>query len=261
MRAVEHKGKQPEGEVEGVSTARQIPDSERTARMLDLVRQLYPPKDMSLSHVVIEEVAPGTGWSGTSRWADVLALGVWPSKGLTLDGFEIKASRADLRRELADLEKHRAVARYCTAWWLVVWNERVIEGLQIPEDWGVMVTAETDWEERELKVLRPAPKREPEAWPRSFTCSLVRNAYQQSPGAAYVARACGAASRGGRIEGERVAKGDAAAQLRRDMEPLLVALFGKDSWKWPLDARDTGAVMRLAAERLQQGTLKLQASA
>jgi hypothetical protein len=230
--------------------------------MLDLVHQLYPRTSPGLSHVVIEEVAPGTGWSGTSRWADVLALGVWPSKGLTLDGYEIKASRTDLKKELADPNKHRAVARYCTEWWLVVWDEKVIEGLDIPADWGIMLTSELDWDERELKVIRKAPKREPEPWPRSFTCSMVRNAFEQSPGSAYVARACSAAARGGRIEGEGSAKAEAAHQLRKDMEPLLIALFGKDSWKWPREVvRDAGEVMRLAAERLQQGTLKLEASA
>jgi hypothetical protein len=109
-----------------MSKGTRITDRERTATMLDLVRRRYEGEGtepaMSRAYVVVEEVAPGTGFFGTSRYADVLALGVWPSNGLTLDGIEIKASRADLKREVADLTKHHAVARYCDSWTLVAWE-------------------------------------------------------------------------------------------------------------------------------------------
>jgi len=110
---------------------------ERTVMMVDLLRQSYPAeRNGILSHVVIEEVAPGTGWAATQRWADMLALSVWPSKGLTLDGYELKASRSDLRRELADPTKHEAVAQYCDTWSLVAWDEGVlVDG--IPNWWGI----------------------------------------------------------------------------------------------------------------------------
>src|SRR6185437_2663076 len=85
---------------EAVSKPRIIPDTERTRILTDLVREKYAPKGdvMSLSHVVIEEVAQGTGSRGY-RWADVLALGMWPSNGRLLHGYEVKASRADLKKE------------------------------------------------------------------------------------------------------------------------------------------------------------------
>jgi hypothetical protein len=204
---------------------------------------------MSLSHVVVEEVAPGTGWSGSARWADVLALGVWPSKGLTLDGYEIKASRADLKRELADPDKHTALARYCDTWSLVVWDESVlVDG--IPETWGIIVTAEEDGE-RVLVTKRKAAKLRPEAWPRNFVCSLVRNAYEQSPGAAYVARIASQSWKRGNHEGES----DATAGMKSHLDPLACALYGADRWKWPDEARDPEALCRIAAERLTQGVL------
>src|ERR1041384_1602390 len=103
-----------------MSKRARITDFERTATMVDLLRDRFCAGDgMSLSHVVLEEVAPGTGWMGGSRWADVLVLSVWKSKGRTLNGYEIKASRADLKKELRDLDKHQALARYCDEWWLV----------------------------------------------------------------------------------------------------------------------------------------------
>lgn len=244
-----------------MSRLRKVPDAERTATMLDLIRRKFEgdQRAMSLSHVVVEECAPGTGFYGANRYADVLALGVWKSSRMKLDGFEVKASRADLKRELADPSKHEAVARYCDSWTLVAWDESVlVEG--IPESWGVLLTADGD-EGRKLVEHRKAAKLTPEPWPRSFVCSLVRNAYQQAPGAAFVARAVVEAStnsyREGKREGERLVKADTRAAI----EPLAEALYGRESWRWPIDARDTAGLVKVAVERLAQGTLRLEASA
>jgi hypothetical protein len=225
-----------------MSSARKVPDAERTAIMVDLVRSQYP----RISHVLIEEVAPGTGWYGTARYADVLALGVWPSKGLKLEGYEIKASKADLKRELADLAKHQAVARFCNEWWLVVWDEKLLEGLEIPIGWGVMVTVPAEHETRELKVLRKAPAREPEPWPRAFVCSMVRNAHQQSPGAHYIARAIMAAAQ---EQAQREALRTKAA-MESLLRPLQEALYGTNSWRWQKEAQDLEAVVKLAVSKL-----------
>lgn len=238
-----------------MSKPRRFDDVERTAVMLDLVRRRYPADEgMSLSHVVLEEVAPGTGWVRFQRFADVLALGVWPSKGLTLDGYEVKASRADLKRELAELTKHQALARYCDSWWLVAWDEAVlIDG--IPEEWGILLTADDD-DGRKLVVKRKATARTPEPWPRAFICSLVRNAFHQSPGAAYVARACVEAHRRGVRDAETTARLDRDEAARA----VAVAIYGENSWKWPKEARDTDHLLRIAAERLTQQVLPLQAA-
>lgn len=217
-----------------MSKAARISDVERTATMLDLIRRRYEgdgtEQQMSRSHVVIEEVAPGTGWAGAQRWADVLALSVWPSKGLTLDGFEIKASRADLKRELANLTKHQAVARYCDTWTLVAWDESVlVDG--IPDHWGITLTQDGE-HARELVVTRKPTPREPEPWPRSFVCSLVRNASEQSPGAQYVARAVEHTRERAREEYRRMRQDD----LRHALRPLAELLYGKNDWKWPTHA-------------------------
>ena len=234
----------------GVSLPRKLTDVERTSTMLDLVHQSVPitTNGTAPSHVVVEEVAPGVGWSGVQRWADVLVLGMWPSKGLALEGYEVKASKADLKRELRDPKKHEALARYCDYWWLVVWDESLlVDG--IPETWGVMVTVDGKHGERELKVLKKATKLTPLPWPRAFVCSLVRNAHQQSPGAAYVARACVAAARRGEQDGRRWADGE----TRRALEPLRDLLFAdKDRWMRP---NDPETILRVACERLAQGSL------
>lgn len=234
-----------------MSKARRVADFERTATMLDLVHSIYPSGSMSRSHVVIEECAPGTGWSHANRYADVLALSVWPSNGLTLDGYEIKASRADLKKELSDLSKHAAIARYCDTWTLVVWDETVlVEG--IPETWGILTTSEGE-HGRELITQRKATKRTPEEWPRSFVCALVRNASEQSPGAAYVARACSEAGANGRTQG----KDSADLRWKAATTPLVETLYGKNSWKWPAEAFDPEHLFKTAVERLSQEVLRL----
>jgi hypothetical protein len=239
-----------------MSTARRIPDTERTATMLDLLRRPYENERgaMSLSHVCIEEVAPGTGFVGASRYADLLVLSVWRSNGLTLDGYEIKASKADLKRELADPSKAEAVARYCDSWTLVVWDDAVLVP-GIPESWGITTTVDGEYG-RVLAVQRKPAKREPDVWSRPFVCSLVRNAYQQSPGAAYVARVCLEASDKSWKSSRRALRDE----LRTSLKPLAVALYGANDWKWPPEAHDPAALVKLAAERLAQGTLSLDAT-
>jgi hypothetical protein len=237
-----------------MSKLRKVADVERTATMLDLVHRMFmdgtygegrlPPR-----YVLVEEVAPGTGFSAAQRWADLLALSMWPSDGLTLQGFEIKASRADLKRELADLAKHQAVARYCDRWTLVVWDESVLVD-EVPVDWGLIWTKDGD-DGRELVHGRAAVKRTPEPWPKSFTCSLVRNAFQQSPSAAYVARACREATRLGHTEG----RNHADAEFRTLVRPLFEAVYGKELWNWPRGTNAVETMVKDAAARLAQGSL------
>lgn len=214
-----------------MSTARKVSDVERTCTMLDLLHRRVNARANggAPSHVVIEEVAPGTGWTAR-RWADVLVLSVWPSKGQTLDGYEVKASRADLKRELSDLSKHEAVARYCDHWWLVLWDESMLlDG--VPESWGLIVT-QPDGDDRCLKIIRQAATLTPQPWPRGFVCSLVRNAYQQSPGEGYLARAVSYSADIARDAGERRARDEA----RKALEALRDIVFAEtDSWMRPND--------------------------
>jgi hypothetical protein len=90
--------------------------------------------------------------------------------------------------------------------------------------------------------------REPEPWPRSFVCSLVRNAYEQAPGAAYVARAVTTAVDLARLEYKRQRKDD----LREALRPLARALYGDNDWKWPPAAFDSDDLIRRVTEQLTQ---------
>ena len=238
-----------------------VSDAERTAIMTDLVRRLHEPEyvhgaNIALHTIVLEEVAQGTGWHA-SRWADVLALGIWRKTGERLDGYEIKASRADLKRELADLSKHHAIARYCHTWTLVLWDDSLLLP-NIPESWGIMLTAPGQLDERELVIHRKPPRLTPEPWPRGFVASMVRNAYEQAPSASFVSRAAAAAYRAGRLDGER----HAAHQHETDLAPLaehFYARLSKWEWDWKkkagAEALKPAALIARAVEELRQGEL------
>ena len=140
-------------------------------RIRELLRQRYRwPK-----YLFVEEVANGTGAHG-GRFADGLALALWPSSGMWLYGFEIKMQRADLLRELRDMKKWKAVGCYCDYWWLVVGPDVWKETDELPPSWGVLeyVPEREKW--RGPLQVRRRPRRQ-EAFPmdRPFIASLLRN--------------------------------------------------------------------------------------
>lgn len=118
---------------------------------------------------VLWEVANGTGWK-TSRHADAVAIGIWPSHGYAIHGVEVKRTRADLMREFEDPSKADAVGKYCDHWWLVLADATIADGVEIPLTWGILAP-----KNQLLRVVRKAPKLEPKAVDRSFFASLVRN--------------------------------------------------------------------------------------
>lgn len=81
------------------------------------------------------EVADGTGMRKT-RSADAVSVNMYPSRGLTINGFEIKVDRSDWRRELADPSKAEAIARYCDFWWVAA-PKGLIDPVTLPATWGL----------------------------------------------------------------------------------------------------------------------------
>lgn len=116
------------------------------------------------------EVADATG-SRQSRWADAVAMNLYPSRGLELHGFEIKVSRSDWLRELKDPTKSAPVQRYCNRWWIIC-PDGVIKPGELPPTWG-------HYEVKPGGAIRQvvaAPKLEAEAVTKEFMAALVRRA-------------------------------------------------------------------------------------
>lgn len=134
--------------------------------MIDLIRKRHPGEGW----IVFQELANGTG-SRVRGWADAAALGVWPSSKYELHGYEVKNSREDVKREIRNPTKADNVGRYCHFWWLVLADKKLMEGLVIPNVWGILVPRG-----KILRVVRPAPRtRKPQPFDAGFAASMIRN--------------------------------------------------------------------------------------
>lgn len=118
----------------------------------------------------LPQVADGTG-SAKVRTADALAMSLWPSRGLHLHGFEVKVSRSDWQKELANPAKAESICRYCDFWWVVVGDASIVKPGELPPTWGLLVP-----HGKGLKVSTQGPKLTPDPVSRAFLAGLLRKA-------------------------------------------------------------------------------------
>ncbi|MBU2760933.1 hypothetical protein [Acidithiobacillus sulfurivorans] len=120
------------------------------------------------------------------RYADMIAVGLWPSLGLEILGFEVKTTRADWLKEISDEKKAVAVQQYCDRWYLVVPHknhEKIVRGLaggekgELPATWGMLTVDETGT----VREIVAAPKLDAQPVTRAFLASLIRNACTSNP--------------------------------------------------------------------------------
>lgn len=113
------------------------------------------------------EVANGPG-STLRRYADAVAMSLFPSRGLHLHGFEVKTARADWLHEKKNPEKADEIGRYCDFWWLAT-TEGVALLDEIPDTWGWLVL------QKSRLVQKKAPtKMSPQEIDRRFLAALLR---------------------------------------------------------------------------------------
>ncbi|MFQ5472054.1 MAG: hypothetical protein ACE5FA_04110 [Dehalococcoidia bacterium] len=111
------------------------------------------------------------------RSADAIRVGCWKSRGYTLEGFEIKASRGDWLRELKHPAKADEIARYMDRWWVVA-PTGIVKPDELPPGWGLMQLRK----DGKLVVKTPAPKRQPDPPNRYVVAMLTRAAFMASRG-------------------------------------------------------------------------------
>lgn len=112
-----------------------------------------------------------TGYQGQQRYADALAMNLWPSRGLSVHGFEVKVNRGDWLNEMRDPAKSSEIQRYCDYWWLVIGDEFIVQDGELPQTWGLLVA-----EASGIRHKREAPTLESVPLDRGFIASLLRNA-------------------------------------------------------------------------------------
>ena len=134
-----------------------------------IAKRFSPPE-----YATFFEVGDATGGRHT-RWADAVAMGIWPSRGLELQGFEVKVSRADWLREKADPTKSAPVQRFMDRWWVAVADEKIVQDGELPTTWGLMVL-----QGGKLVTKVKAPDLTPEPVTRSFLAALLRRSTENT---------------------------------------------------------------------------------
>jgi len=116
------------------------------------------------------EVGNGTG-ANCRRHADALAMNMYPSRGLSIIGFEIKVSRSDLKHELENPDKAEEIARFCDEWYLAVPKGLIKADDLIPATWGVL-----ECEGNGLRINRKAAQLQPQTVTKQFMAAVIRSA-------------------------------------------------------------------------------------
>lgn len=135
------------------------------------------------SYALLRHVANGTG-AREYRWADAVAMGTWPSRGLDINGIEIKVSRSDWLAELKEPAKAEQIGIYCDYWWLVVPGRKgdIVKPGELPLTWGMM-----RWHGGRFVTDRAPAKQTPRPITRDFLAAVLRRAQEQLPAEAALA--------------------------------------------------------------------------
>jgi hypothetical protein len=107
------------------------------------------------AYAFLPQVRNGTGYLKTTRTVDAIAMGLWPSRGLYLNGFEIKVRRNDWFNELKNPEKAEEIAQFCDFFYVVAPKD-IVKIEEVPNNWGLMIphgaTTKVIKEARQLKT-------------------------------------------------------------------------------------------------------------
>lgn len=190
----------------------------------------------------LTNVADGTG-GGSSRYADALAMGLWPSRGLRLTGFEIKVARSDWLKELEQPAKAEAICRYCDHWYVVVGDDSIVKYGELPPTWGLICPRGPG-----LKVVNEAPTLSAVPMDRIFLAALLRRSVEQGVDAEVLKKArdesYAAGEKDGHRRGERAAKDNQArvARLEEFEQYSGVNIGDRHTWQ---EAKDIGTAVRM----------------
>jgi hypothetical protein len=218
-------------------------DAMTEADILKVLRTRFgPPTYAFLSHV-----RNGTGFARTTvRTADALAMGLWPSRGVELHGFEVKVSRGDWLHELKQPEKAEEIGRYCDRWWIAA-PKGVVDVAEIPPAWGLITL-----DGGKTKFAKPAEKLDPKPMDRLMLAAILRGACESMPAPALLATERAEGHREGVLAGELSAQQDIAEakdalqKFRKFVNDFEKASGLSLSNRWDYEGREIGeAVYRV----------------
>lgn len=121
-------------------------------------------------YAFLSQVRNGTGYGKSVRTADAICMSLWPSRGLQIEGFEIKVSKSDWKSELKDPAKADEFFRFCDMWWIVT-PPGIVDVKELPKTWGLIEIVDG-----KTKIKVQAPQNQHAVEPdRLFIGALLRN--------------------------------------------------------------------------------------
>lgn len=193
------------------------------ADLLVLLKERFPAPE----YAFLPHVRNGTGYTRrVTRTADALAMGLWPSRGLDLHGFEIKSDRQDWLREKENPEKAEEIARFCDRWWLVVGGPDIVGVGELPSAWGLLAPDGKG----KLSVVKEAQPLEAKPMDRAQLAAILRKAAECVVPKAEIEAELKREYQRGRADGAQDAKWD-GEHARRELASLqkAVAAFKANS--------------------------------
>lgn len=124
------------------------------------------------------EVRNATGHNRVTRYCDAMAFSLFPSRGLSIHGMEVKVSRTDWVKELKTPHKAEEIARHCDFWSLVVSDPEIVKEGELPKNWGLMIPDPKGSGLRTVKApkeLQTGDAAMDRTIDRGFVFSLLRN--------------------------------------------------------------------------------------
>lgn len=143
------------------------------ALLLKLLVRRYTRISMNAHRYAYADHVPNsTGWA--SRIADFIAIdchgqGYGEHRQTEIHGHEVKVSRSDWLAELRDPTKAEAFRPYCSRWWLVVSDRRIVRDGELPDGWGLLVLRGD-----RLACSVRAPKLTPQPMPAAMLAAFAR---------------------------------------------------------------------------------------
>jgi len=139
-----------------------------TLQLKDALRIKYPSNEW----VLLTEVQVIDGYK--TRYADIVAMNLWRSRGYNVVGFELKVSRNDWLHEKKDPSKADPIFKYCDYFYLAVGDSNIIKDDEIPDNWGLIIPCKNG-----LRIKKKAPKLNSIEPNREFIASMLRRARDQ----------------------------------------------------------------------------------
>lgn len=131
-------------------------------------------------YAFLRQVRSASGFSGWPpiRTADAVTLSLWPSHGFLLEAYEVKVSRSDWLRELADLEKSETWRRIADKWWIVA-PVSMVKPDELPDGWGLIELL--DDARTRVKVQAAHEPAEQRQIPRTLLAAILRSCPEVVP--------------------------------------------------------------------------------